>query len=889
MAGFRVVKRLSESKRMNRAASSVVEAVFRRTFEKPHEEKRADSSYIGRLASQAAVALLASVFSNEEDRKKEADEDATQGREGLGKNEIPKRSDLRFVRQHAGMAAVIAASAVFATFLWAFGIKEVLQLFVHLDPVVWSKAFTFAALVTFGDQVGFRISDAPRHNLSQSLLRGVAVFVSGFLLGLNARAMIEGISYFVPKTGVWSFANLLRSIFIYVGGAVLVSSFYSLLIPGYFAKKVARENYPEKVEEVNEKYTFERQVIKTWSGVLNRWPIILANYWYMNLLPWGWLTAELGFGAVSCVLNIYVSFKSASRGTDESFVESVGRLYRSAFHLLMDFGEKMHLIRTKIRRMSTSDEDAYATLLTTIFPANDYLAYLVLNLNFSRYFPALHMAFEHLDEKEKLLKIFEPVETEIQKAPEIYYGLESRKIGSRQILEKYLDLAIVVEQILNKLAVALAESKIDPTEIKPHIDHARAFIGLIRMLLSEDVKGEGVDLNSSVEQALKVVFNLYFSDTGFAYAFEKNLNLALPKLSVSKSKLMICLLALLMPFQYEDQNKLFKISTTLDKSSREIILRLTLKTPSRIFQGKDYAVAKMVSQIMAGGLRARIEWQEEEPNFLRGFTFRIPVANPRAELRAGQEAEVRGEVPDLMARVFERGQAALVPKKVVFGSDGPERDFNHRNVGFNIRHSAFDSVQSVSHIFHPLAKYAELAMNVLEYYLKLAFAGIISASSYFINHINPLFAGNVIYTLPIKLSSSLSDKLGKVNENMQYNQKSSLRGLTAQRAGVSKFAIQLGEIRPDESHRIFGGQSQNLSQRLPRSERLLAPSLAMTQRAELLRDTLDFFAQEEQAQKARLKSSRKRSEMRDPVLSQSHGPFLRRKGQGIVLDGKILV
>lgn len=124
----------------------------------------------------------------------------------------------------------------------------------------------------------------------------------------------------------------------YVLGAVFVSGCYSLVIPGWFARKVIRENHPSNAAGLLPKYTLRRQVLKTWNGIKGRWSVVLANYWYMNLLPWGWLTPELGFGVVACAINIYTAFKSTSRDLDAPFgrrlwrrpASSGGRSMRSA-------------------------------------------------------------------------------------------------------------------------------------------------------------------------------------------------------------------------------------------------------------------------------------------------------------------------------------------------------------------------------------------------------------------------------------------------------------------------------------------------------------------------------------------------------------------------------
>jgi hypothetical protein len=221
----------------------------------------------------------------------------------------------------------IACCTVGCLAFWSFGISETLRLLVGLDGTVWSKALAFTAFIVFGDLVGTRISDVPRHNLRQTLARSAAAAAVGLVLAMNARALILGVNLFVPQAGTWSIVNALRAGLMYVLGAVFVSFGYSLVVPGYFARKAARENQPPKAAELIAKYTLRRQIIKTWNGVKGRWWVVLANYWYMNLLPWGWLTADVGFGIVCCGVNIYVAFKSTAKGLDAPFGQRLwGRL-----------------------------------------------------------------------------------------------------------------------------------------------------------------------------------------------------------------------------------------------------------------------------------------------------------------------------------------------------------------------------------------------------------------------------------------------------------------------------------------------------------------------------------------------------------------------------------
>lgn len=220
-------------------------------------------------------------------------------------------------------AIVIGICTLSAVTLWSFGIRETIALLAGGDATAWSKALAFAAFIVFGDLVGTKISDVPRHTLRQILERAVVTAAAGLILAINARALIAGVNLFVPKVGVWSLDNLLRAFLMYVLGAVFVSVGYSLFIPGHFARKAARQNQPEKAAEVLPKYTLRRQVIKTWNGIKGRWFIVLANYWYMNLLPWGWLTAEVGFGIVSCGINIYTAYKSTCKDLDAPFARGL--------------------------------------------------------------------------------------------------------------------------------------------------------------------------------------------------------------------------------------------------------------------------------------------------------------------------------------------------------------------------------------------------------------------------------------------------------------------------------------------------------------------------------------------------------------------------------------
>ena len=73
----------------------------------------------------------------------------------------------------------------------------------------------------------------------------------GLIVGLNVRALIAGMDYFVPTIGTWSWNNLIRAVLVYLAGAGLISLLYSILIPAYFIKKVARKSYPDRVDEIN--------------------------------------------------------------------------------------------------------------------------------------------------------------------------------------------------------------------------------------------------------------------------------------------------------------------------------------------------------------------------------------------------------------------------------------------------------------------------------------------------------------------------------------------------------------------------------------------------------------------------------------------------------------
>jgi hypothetical protein len=161
----------------------------------------------------------------------------------------------------------IACCTIACLVFWSFGIGPTLRLLVGLDATVWSKALAFTAFIVFGDLVGTRVSDVPRHNLRQTLERAAATAAAGLVLAMNARALIIGVNLFVPQAGTWSVVNALRAGLMYVLGAVFVSVCYSLIVPGYFGRKAARENQPDRAAELIAKYTPRRQVIKTWNGV----------------------------------------------------------------------------------------------------------------------------------------------------------------------------------------------------------------------------------------------------------------------------------------------------------------------------------------------------------------------------------------------------------------------------------------------------------------------------------------------------------------------------------------------------------------------------------------------------------------------------------------------
>ncbi len=221
----------------------------------------------------------------------------------------------------------IVVCTIAALALWSLGIRQAVALLAGGDRTAWSKVVAFAGFIVFGDLVGTRISDAPRHTRWQTVERAVVTAIAGLILAINARALIAGVNLLLPQAGTWSLANLLRAALMYVLGAVFVSGCYTLFVPGHFARKAARRNQPGEGPAILAKYTLSRQVIKTWNGIKGRWSVVLANYWYMNLLPWGWLTSDVGFGIVSCCINIYTAYKSTSRDLDAPFAQRLtGRL-----------------------------------------------------------------------------------------------------------------------------------------------------------------------------------------------------------------------------------------------------------------------------------------------------------------------------------------------------------------------------------------------------------------------------------------------------------------------------------------------------------------------------------------------------------------------------------
>jgi hypothetical protein len=112
-----------------------------------------------------------------------------------------------------GSAAVITifCCCVGAAVFWSLGIRETLSLLAGGDRTVWSKVAAFAGFIVFGDVVGTRISDVPRHNLRQALQRAAVTAIGGLALAVSARALIAGVSLLVPQVAVWSLANLLRA------------------------------------------------------------------------------------------------------------------------------------------------------------------------------------------------------------------------------------------------------------------------------------------------------------------------------------------------------------------------------------------------------------------------------------------------------------------------------------------------------------------------------------------------------------------------------------------------------------------------------------------------------------------------------------------------------
>ena len=182
--------------------------------------------------------------------------------------------------------SVLVIFSSIALFFWGHGIAEVgLQLLTNAYP--WSKLALFLAIFVPAELLGARIAGSPKHNARQFTWRILADIVAGTLINFNISAIFAGVDIYFPSvdTGV-HINNFVRAVLAYVCSSPTIALCYGLHVPRIFAKKIARENFPETVKETDERFKWGNQLHRNWVSISTwwRWLTILPNYVYMNVL-----------------------------------------------------------------------------------------------------------------------------------------------------------------------------------------------------------------------------------------------------------------------------------------------------------------------------------------------------------------------------------------------------------------------------------------------------------------------------------------------------------------------------------------------------------------------------------------------------------------------------
>jgi len=293
--------------------------------------------------------------------------------------------------------------------------------------------------------------------------------------------------------------------------------------------------------------------------------------------------------------------------------------------------------------------------VTVVFPSNDYLAYLGLELSPFYYAHSATFGQESHETRERLENLFSPLKDDMEDQ-RVLKALDYRigQKGSESALSS--DLAALYGQVANRISsltqrirevlgkVELLNETLE--RYLPYLEHAEKFVKGIEMLLDEISKE--VDVNEVLLIMRKMVFNQYLRNRQHVFDIQEDLSLEIPKIQAAQSDVAFLFMTLLSLFQYGPIERTVHVKTWQEPADEGSIIGIQVSSPDKIYplhyQELNLGVEQVrsITEVMGGQLEV-IERSGE----IHGFIVRLPAA--RAELRGlsgdgDRKLKVRGRI-----------------------------------------------------------------------------------------------------------------------------------------------------------------------------------------------------------------------------------------------------
>lgn len=273
----------------------------------------------------------------------------------------------------------------------------------------------------------------------------------------------------------------------------------------------------------------------------------------------------------------------------------------------------------------TSQQEIDKSSIADIFPKDDYLIYLIIQMTGGA---ALSLSKESKEVGEGLRSLHQRLNDALENE-----FVRRQKSSADDIRDFYLWFAQLIKNNLGtaKELLSLVQHATHKRHMVEGVPAAENFVNGIEMLLDESEKQ--VDINDTLEKMLNLTLSHYYRNRGYKYAISKQLSSGIPAISARQDEIAYIFFSLVLPFQLMSKANL-TVTTQLASGNERKSVIVTITTPQEMSlenvttyvykknTGVGFELAKRLVQKYAGTIDVQSEIGKGTM-----FTLRLPVVS----------------------------------------------------------------------------------------------------------------------------------------------------------------------------------------------------------------------------------------------------------------------